>query len=150
MICAKCRCDKSPSDFYSSNRSKCKECVKEEVRTNRANKIEQYREYDRQRGNRPDRLAASAAYQQTDAGRARANAGKRAYIKRNKEKRAAHVILGNAIKSGIVVPLPCEVCGEQHAEAHHAAYSLPLDVTWLCSPHHKQVHKEHRAYLRTH
>lgn len=41
MLCKSCLQDKEPSAFYASNRTKCKECVKEAVRTNRLENIEQ-------------------------------------------------------------------------------------------------------------
>ena len=34
----------------------------------------------------------------------------------------------------------CAVCGDTETEAHHEDYSKPLDVIWLCSSCHKQVH----------
>ena len=33
-------------------------------------------------------------------------------------------------------------CGKI-GEAHHPDYSKPLDVIWLCSEHHAQVHKSY-------
>ncbi len=35
---------------------------------------------------------------------------------------------------------PCEVCGDVETHAHHADYSKPLDVRWLCAKHHKELH----------
>jgi hypothetical protein len=35
----------------------------------------------------------------------------------------------------------CEVCGSHPADAHHDDYTKPLDVRWLCEPHHMQVHR---------
>ena len=60
----------------------------------------------------------------------------------NKEKRAAHILLGSAIKQKKITKAPCAKCGELKVEAHHEDYSRPLDVTWLCQPHHKARHKE--------
>jgi hypothetical protein len=39
---------------------------------------------------------------------------------------------------------PCEVCGNQKAEAHHDDYSKLLEVRWLCDEHHKQHHRKMR------
>ena len=55
------------------------------------------------------------------------------------ERKKAQGRVYTAIKSGRLVRLPCFVCGD-NAEAHHPDYSRPLDVVWLCSPHHKQAH----------
>jgi hypothetical protein len=52
-------------------------------------------------------------------------------------RRAVH----RALASGQLVKGPCEVCGtEEGVEAHHADYSRPLDVTWLCIQHHAERH----------
>jgi hypothetical protein len=66
-----------------------------------------------------------------------------------------------AIKAGILVRQPCEVCGElpgyeppssplrQHGfyrvVAHHEDYSKPLEVRWFCVYHHAA---RHRTMLR--
>lgn len=39
---------------------------------------------------------------------------------------------------------PCEVCGKRKAEMHHARYDRPLEVRWLCRPHHLEHHVKHR------
>ncbi|HDY67408.1 MAG TPA: hypothetical protein ENH85_06440 [Candidatus Scalindua sp.] len=36
---------------------------------------------------------------------------------------------------------PCEVCGEENAEAHHYNYDHPLNINWLCKEHHGMEHK---------
>jgi len=58
-----------------------------------------------------------------------------------KERRAARSALFQAVKTGAVERFPCFVCGEDHSEAHHPDYSMPLDVVWLCKPHHKEIHE---------
>lgn len=44
----------------------------------------------------------------------------------------------NVYKSrGRLVPEPCEACGSTaNVEMHHDDYTRPLDVRWLCRPHH--------------
>lgn len=32
---------------------------------------------------------------------------------------------------------------------HHEDYSKPTEVTWLCRPHHWELHKERRGWLVT-
>ena len=61
--------------------------------------------------------------------------------KNNKKKRHAQVVIGNAVRDGKITPQPCFICGEK-AHAHHPDYSAPMDVVWLCPPHHMQVHQE--------
>jgi uncharacterized Zn finger protein (UPF0148 family) len=50
---------------------------------------------------------------------------------------AVHV----AVKKGILVRQPCEVCGAtKYIDAHHEDYTKPLSVRWLCRSHHRQTH----------
>lgn len=56
------------------------------------------------------------------------------------ERKKAHLRVYQALKKGTLSKQPCFICGEK-AEAHHCDYSRPLDVVWLCSPHHRQAHK---------
>lgn len=139
LTCKQCRFVKQVTEFYAGNRSRCKDCVRAAVRSNRNEKIDYYRDYDRSRGNRPDRVIARKAYQRTSEGRAAHQRAISAWRKREPDRYAAHVALGNAIRDGKVKRHPCWVCGE-NAEAHHAAYDLPLDVVWLCNQHHREAH----------
>ena len=57
----------------------------------------------------------------------------------------AHTATTRAIKSGKLVPKPCERCGAtDRIEAHHPDYSKPLEVKWLCFPCHRALHVEER------
>ena len=47
-----------------------------------------------------------------------------------------------AIKTGRIVRLPCEACGEENTHGHHEDYTKPLDVIWLCPIHHKEAHRQ--------
>ena len=66
------------------------------------------------------------------------------------KRRDARAILNRAIKTGQVVPKPCESCGAAGTHAsgyrvqhgHHEDYDKPLDVKWLCAGCH---HREHRT-----
>lgn len=44
---------------------------------------------------------------------------------------------------GMIERKPCAVCGDPEAQMHHHDYSCPLDVEWLCRPHHLERH-QHR------
>lgn len=35
---------------------------------------------------------------------------------------------------------PCEICGDDHSEAHHDDYAKAQEVMWLCRKHHMQRH----------
>ena len=122
--------------------SKCKECAKAIVKAAREKNADKYRNYDKARALRPDRVAARSEYAKTENGKAAAKRARAAYVKKSPERRAAHVALGNAVRSGHVTPWPVcavpECCSKP--EAHHPDYSRPLDVVWLCSAHHKQAH----------
>ena len=45
-----------------------------------------------------------------------------------------------AVRSGKLQRRPCQVCGDARSQAHHEDYSKPLDVLWLCSRHHIELH----------
>ena len=41
-----------------------------------------------------------------------------------------------------MIKLPCEVCSIiKNVEFHHPDYSKPLEGNWVCSYHHKLIHK---------
>lgn len=80
----------------------------------RARRIEQVRAYDRARGFR-------------------------VYDER---KQAARTAITREIVAGRIVRQPCEVCGEPRSDAHHDDYDKPLDVRWLCRPHHMELHRK--------
>lgn len=50
----------------------------------------------------------------------------------------------SAIRSGRLIPQGCEICGKK-ADAHHDDYGRPLNVRWLCRPHHRRFHNEQNA-----
>lgn len=61
----------------------------------------------------------------------------------NRAKYLAHKAVENALVAGRLTKQPCERCGtEDKVHAHHDDYSKPLEVRWLCPPHHKERHRE--------
>lgn len=54
----------------------------------------------------------------------------------------ARSYVGVYLRRGELQRGPCEVCGDDQVEAHHDDYSKPLEVRWLCRPHHHQHHRE--------
>jgi len=92
------------------------------------------------RANPDNCRALNRKYLATDKGKAARKRAQYLYRERHKDKLKAHGIVAYAIKKGTLLKQPCWVCGEL-AEAHHPDYSRPLDVVWLCSMHHKEVHR---------
>lgn len=144
--CAQCGAD-NPARFYKGITKWCKECWRGKVRANRASKLNYYQQYDRERNDNPDRVAARKAY--ADRQRADANAKKldqirtRKWQTANRIKRDAHIKVGNAIARGELTPQACERCGYGvGVHAHHEDYSKPLDVMWLCKTCHGKRHRE--------
>lgn len=46
-----------------------------------------------------------------------------------------------AIRKGDLKRKPCCICLNAPAQGHHEDYGRPLEVVWLCAPHHRQLHK---------
>ena len=134
-ICASCQLPLPRDSFYAHPGMRdgllnaCKECHKAKVRANREAKLEHYREYDRARASRPERIKNM----QDQVRRWRAEDSRRT---------AAHSAVARAIKNGTLVRKPCSRCGAEKAYAHHEDYDKKLEVMWLCQPCHKQRHKE--------
>lgn len=126
MYCKACQADKATTDFYTSNKTRCKECIKASVRENRLERIDYYRQYDRMRASQPHRLANNFAHSQI-------------WRQEFPNRRRAQGAVQHALRAGKLKKQPCWVCGDK-AVAHHPDYDRPLDVVWLCQPHHKQTH----------
>lgn len=65
--------------------------------------------------------------------------------KNNPEKNRAHKAIYRAINRGDLKRKPCEQClkdgiENMNVQGHHEDYSKPLEIVWLCSQHHRDVH----------
>lgn len=60
--------------------------------------------------------------------------------RQNPEKYLAHVAVQRALSSRALVKGCCEICGDPTVDAHHADYSKPLAIRWLCRQHHVRLH----------
>lgn len=60
----------------------------------------------------------------------------------NKDKTKAHRLVVKALREGnLTRPETCESCGKHgRIQGHHADYSKPLEVDWLCSSCHTLEH----------
>lgn len=124
-----------------SNKTKCKDCVKDAVNAHRQANLERVRSYDRMRGSMPHRVAARKEYQATPAFAESHQAAALRWAAKHPERRKASNLVSNALRDGKLEKLPCLVCGHEKVEGHHPDYSRPLDVVWLCNPHHREVHE---------
>lgn len=138
---------KNISNFYTGD-SSCKECRRALIAARRADKIEEIREYDRKRGQLPERKA-----------RVKENNGRwprspKLFRSKHPEKYAAHIAVGNALRDGkITKPNECERCGaDWQLHGHHEDYAKPLEVVWLCAEchgaRHREINEERRAQQR--
>ena len=136
--CFKCKTSKPLEDFYKHPQmadgrvNKCKDCNKNDVTSNRNKNLEKFREYDRARGKNPERIKAQVEIT-------------RAWRAEDSRRSVAHYAVAQAIRSGLLVRMPCIRCGKEKTEAHHEDYDKPLEVMWLCTSCHKQRHKELKA-----
>lgn len=107
----------------------CKKCVRLRVKDHRKNNIEKVRAYDRRRAEEPKRRLASALYLKW-------------YRISNPQRYKSQTALNNAVRDGRVKKSEsCVRCGgKKNIEGHHQDYSKPLDVVWLCSVCHKDLH----------
>lgn len=130
--CFKCNEIKPLDGFYKHRAmpdghvNKCKECNKKDVRENRIAKVEYYRAYDRDRGNRQDKEYRDK------------------YIMDFPKKYKAHTMVSNSVRDGRMKrEANCGECGSDFSvHAHHDDYDYPLTVRWLCAACHKKWHKE--------
>jgi len=136
-VCFKCGNRKSLDMFYvhkqmaDGHLNKCKMCAKIDSTKHRNGNIDKIRQYDIDRSKLPHRkiLAAKCL---------------RKFRNENPLAVAAHDKVARAIKAGkLIRPNKCSLCKTKgKVLGHHHDYKKPLDVTWLCQPCHKQVHKD--------
>lgn len=138
--CNRCRESKTLDQFYSREGGRdgksaiCIECEKAKQRDRYH--TDEYRKWNRERRARNDKLNPDKARETH-----------KAYYFRNRDiildrnrtiyspQKTARQALWTAYESGkIQKPQHCEQCGEKTIKlhAHHADYSKPLSVKWLC------------------
>jgi len=130
--CFKCNQIKSLDEFYrhkmmaDGRLNKCKDCTKRDAYEHRHFSESRPRilAYDRKRGSR------------------QSSADVNEYRKNNPKKYKAHIAVGNALREGkLHRPDRCSHCKvECKPEGHHEDYQKPLDVVWLCSECHRNLH----------
>ena len=135
--CSVCGEDKRPIEFQGRLASvdgltaACKLCLHERDR----------KRYPKEKVRRGRWLKL---YVQTESGKASVKKSKRKWLMNNANKRAAHILLGNAIRDRkIKKPKICDECRKKkRLHGHHDDYAKPLEVRWLCPRCHTDWHKE--------
>ena len=125
-ICAACGLSEPHVTFYPAG-ARCRKCTCEFVNANRRSKRLQYSQYEQRRSKTPERRKQMLEAQR----RRRAT---------HPDKNRARHAVGRAVRSGLLVRGPCEVCGTTaNVQAHHDDYSKPLEVRWMCFKHHREA-----------
>ena len=133
--CPKCKTEKELPEFWRKKSHNdglqcwCKPCV-----------IEGNRRYSLTKAGKEARKRNNKEYQQTETGKKANREGQKKYQKANPEKIKAHNVVNNAVAVGRLKKEPCR-CGEIKVEVHHEDYSKPFNVEWLCTKHHKELHR---------
>jgi hypothetical protein len=147
--CFKCGETKPLSEFYKhpqmldGHLNKCKECNKRDVIANRLRRVEYYNAYDRVRTSLPHRKQAKKDYSKREYVKVNTRVARKNWENTHPERKAASNAVNNAVRDGNLIKLPCWTCGSLEVEAHHPDYDSPLDVIWLCTKHHAEVHRDY-------
>ncbi len=130
--CPKCGVTKPYSEFHKEKVRKrgidcyCKDCRNE---------------IGRKRDRLPRRLEKTKRYYATERGKEVQRTNARARYNKDKRKKLAIVLVGKAIKEGVLTRQLCETCGVDNTHGHHNNYDKPLEVHWLCPQHHWDFHR---------
>jgi hypothetical protein len=140
--CKSCERHLAANEFYASNQSRCKECVKASVRENRQENADYYRAYDRKRyRDNPERKENAKRCAATPSGVASRKRSIERMKASNPEKYYARNVIKAALRNGKIQRKPCFFCAsDKNLQAHHEDYDHPLDVVWLCASCHGKYH----------
>lgn len=147
--CFRCGETKSLEEFYKhpnmadGRLNKCKECTKQDARL--VGKTDKRKAYEKKRWDTPERREAvyASLKRAKKADPERFAKYQRDYVAKYPERRAARVMLGNAVRDGRIKRQPCKSCGKKKGvQAHHRDYSKPLVVRWLCPACHGLEHRK--------
>jgi hypothetical protein len=142
--CRICKIPKPESDYYKLKKASnglqymCKVCFGKALK-----KYPKDKEKERVRcllKSRKQRAESPEKYRKYWMERYRKNGGRKKYLQKIRARESLH----KAVKFGkIIKPDVCVECGSSgRIEAHHADYSRPLMVTWLCCTCHGKRHRK--------
>jgi len=141
--CKKCDLKKELHEYYKSNKTKdgyhnsCKSCWKKR----RAKRYLENKETV-QKQCRAYYVKNAEHLKAKSRSRKKTYEETRKYREKYPEQYRAHYAVSNALKRGDLTKADtCRICnsnGKLHA--HHADYSKPLDVLWVCVDCHAKIH----------
>ena len=141
--CIRCKLEKSIECFCLNKQTKdgrnrvCSKCYKEWKRE--YNKTSKYKEWVNK--NREKMRQSRRNFLKTEKGKLYLYNRNLRRKKDNPEKVKAQYLVRLEIRYGRMKRLPCIKCGNPLSQGHHEDYTKPLDVIWLCSKHHNELHK---------
>lgn len=152
--CFKCNLALPRTEFYAHPMmgdgllGKCKDCTKADV-AQRIARVQQQPEWVamerarcREKSARTRRAGGTPP--KTAQTKLSAAVAQRKWSLANPHKRRAQRAAAVAVRCGKLIPLGnCEDCGNKtKLQKHHADYSKPLSVEWLCSKCHGKRHRK--------
>ncbi len=157
-ICSTCGIEKEISNYQKDIKNKdgykgrCKKCISnynknyqiEYIREQTPESLLSHAEAQARFRKTPKYREAKARYRKTYRSSETFKRLRIAYTSRwrakNKVKNSAHGAVSRAIHSGKLQKGKCEICSSEKVVAHHDDYSKPLEVRWLCTKHHIEIH----------
>lgn len=143
--CKTCNQTKELTSFIKHNSNRCKSCLNAYNTEWRRNNPLKYKKIYTEGYLRNKEVVCKKTNDYRKRHPIVAAVSQRNYVARHPQKVKAHSLVYRNIKSGILVKMPCGICGCEKVEAHHENYSNPLEVKWLCVPHHKAWHRAFEA-----
>src|SRR3990167_8809842 len=156
--CKKCKIEKNETEFHPCKKSKsgyqarCKICLnlarKESKNKNREEYLKKAREYaKREYDKNPIKfIERHKEWKKKNPEKLKEYARKAAKNQRinSPHKVKARLLVSYAVEIGLLIkPKICSNClKECKPEGHHADYSKPLEVVWLCKECHTKEHRK--------
>lgn len=135
-VCLRCHVEKPLTEFWVSVNHElgrwiyCKICGSQMTA-----------EYRSTANGKATKAAVQRRYARTIKGRAAHKTATGNYVTQHPEKTATRRATKRAVRSGVLTPTACAICGSAKVvECHHLNYDDPHDVIWLCQMHHLEHH----------
>ncbi len=148
-VCTGCKINKSFSRYHKKKgtcdglRHACKECTNADNRKRWSSNKAAYNITSKEWAAANKETKKKSCKNWVENNREKYNGYHSKYRQNNPKKVKARMIVKDAIRHGTMTRQQCKIfdCFDI-GEAHHEDYRKPLDVEWLCTKHHKQLHKE--------